>query len=39
MTAAINELKGQLKLSPQFAAVAAKGDKDKKEEEGSENQE
>jgi hypothetical protein len=26
MTAAINELKGQLKLSPQLAAVAAKGD-------------
>jgi hypothetical protein len=30
MTATINELKGQLKLLPQLAAVAAKGDKDKK---------
>ncbi len=34
MTAAINELKGQLKLSPQFAAVAAKGEKDKKKKKG-----
>ncbi len=30
MTAAINELKGQLKLSPQLAAVAEKGNKKKK---------
>jgi hypothetical protein len=30
MTAAINKLKGQLNLLPQLAAVAAKGDKDKK---------
>jgi hypothetical protein len=31
MTAAINELKGQLKLSPQLAATAEKGNKKKKE--------
>jgi hypothetical protein len=30
MTAAINELKGQLMLLPQLATVVAKGDKDKK---------
>ena len=30
MTAAINELKGQLKLSPQLGALAGKGDKKKK---------
>ncbi len=30
MTAAINKLKGQLKLSPQLAAVAEKGNKKKK---------
>ncbi len=30
MTAAINELKGQLKLLPQLTAVAAKGNMDKK---------
>ncbi len=35
MTAAINELKGQLKLSPQLAATAEKGNKKK----GSEKQE
>jgi hypothetical protein len=29
MAAAIDELKGQLKLAPQLAAAAAKGDKDK----------
>jgi hypothetical protein len=29
MAAAINELKGQLKLAPQLGAAAAKGDKDK----------
>jgi hypothetical protein len=30
MTAAINELKGQLKLSPQLASKAEKGNKKKK---------
>ncbi len=34
MTAAINELKGQLILLPQLAAVVAKGDKDKKKKKG-----
>jgi hypothetical protein len=34
LTAAINELKGQLKLLPQLTAVAAKGDKDKKKKKG-----
>jgi hypothetical protein len=34
LTAAINELKRQLKLLPQLAAVAAKGDKDKKKKKG-----
>ncbi len=34
MTAAINELKGQLKLLPQLATVVAKGDKDKKKKKG-----
>ncbi len=34
MTAAINELKGQLKLLPQLAAAVAKGDKDKKKKKG-----
>ena len=34
MMAAINELKGQLKLSPQLATVAAKGDRDKKKKKG-----
>ncbi len=37
MTAAISKLKGQLKLSPQLAAVAAKGDRDKKKKKGQKN--
>jgi hypothetical protein len=37
MTAAINDLKGQLKLLPQLAAVVAKGDKDRKKKKGQKN--
>jgi hypothetical protein len=37
MTATINELKGQLKLSLQLAAAIAKGDKDKKKKKGQKN--
>ena len=37
MAAAIDELKGQLKLAPQLVAAAVKGDKDKKQKKGQKN--